>query len=209
MSTRRDLFTRILKGGGLFADPQVRDVALDSSGEFIDVQENKRMGDPLRIDDKRARNKLILINFFSTRYEQQMRQMKNLAEVAKRLEKRIGREVFINSVSLDPDHDTPERLQKLAKELDAPAGWTFVRADKAAGNELVKRMNSLRGYMRPSLVFYGSPTGYWGTFPGLNDPDELADRLASSIPGSKPSTPRRAGPARRGEEKLPWTAREV
>lgn len=209
MSTRRDLFSRILKGGGLFANPQIRDVELDGNGEFVDVQLGKRMGDPLRLDDKKVQKKLVLINFFSTRHEQQLQQMRNLAEVAKRLDKKIGRDVFINSVSLDPSHDTVERLEKLAKELDAPAGWTFVRASTHAGNELVGRMNRLRGYMRPSLVFYGSPTGYWGTFPGLNSPDELADRIARSIPGPKPKKLVRAGPARRGEEKLPWTAREV
>jgi cytochrome oxidase Cu insertion factor (SCO1/SenC/PrrC family) len=151
----------------------------------------------------------VLVNFFSSGHEEQYRIMKNLAEVAKRLDKKVGSEVFINSVSLDPEYDTFERLQQLADELQAPDGWCFVRATENANKELMGRMNRLRGYMSRHLVFYGKPGAFWGTFPGHNSPDELADRIARSVPGPRPAQWRRAGPAKRGHEPRPWTAREV
>lgn len=194
---------------GAPADSHIRDVDLDGTGEFKDLQTGERTNDPLRFDDPKAMHKLVLVNFFSSRKEAEYRIMKNLAEVAKRLDGKIGSEVFINSVSLDPDYDTFERLQQLAGELQAPEGWCFVRATGNANKELMSRMNRLRGYMSQHKVFYGKPGGFWGTFPGHNSPDELADRIARSIPGPRPTQWRRAGPAKRGQEPRPWTAREV
>lgn len=209
MANRRGFLSLFTNISGLFRNPQIRDVKLDDDGEFVDVQLNKRIGDPLRLDDKRTKNKLVIVNFFSIRNEERQPVMKNLAEIARRLEKRIGREVFINSVTLDPGHDTPERLEKFAKKLKAPEGWTFVRVTTDAAKSLVERMSRVRGYTSGREVFYGMPNGFWGTFPVDNTPEEVAHRLANSLPGTKPKKLRRAGPARRGEEKYSWTAREV
>lgn len=194
---------------GAPADSAVRDVDLDGAGEFKDLQTGQRTNDPLRFDDPKAMQKLVLVNFFNSRHEEQYELMRNLSRVAKRLGNKVGTEVFINSVSLDPDNDTFERLQEIARDLEAPEGWCFVRATQNANNELISRMNRLRGYMSRHLVFYGKPGSFWGTFPGRNDPDELADRIARSIPGPRPAQWRRAGPAKRGHEPRPWTAREV
>ena len=209
MSSKRELFSNFFSASRwwLFERPQIRDVQLDQDGEFIDVQLNKRIGDPLRMDDKRTRNKLVLVNFFSSRYEQQTRIMENLARIARLLDKKIGSDVFINSVTTDPEHDTAERLQAFAKELRAPTGWTFVRATGEASQALVGRMGRVRGYTSTQEIFYGMPNGFWGTFPAVNTPEEVAYRLTNVIPRSKPKRLQRAGPVKLGKEKHSWTSR--
>ncbi|MEX2500138.1 MAG: SCO family protein [Wenzhouxiangellaceae bacterium] len=209
MSSKRGFLTKLFNASTwwLIDHPQVRDVQLDGDGEFIDMQLNKRVGDPLRMDDKLTRNKLVLVNFFSSRSEEQNQTMRNLAEVARRLDKKIGRDVFINSVTMDPDYDTVERLEAYAKELEAPTGWTFVRATGDASQALVGRMGRVRGYTSVREIFYGTPNGFWGTFPANNTPEEVAHRLSNTIPQAKPKKLERAGPVRLGQEKHSWTSR--
>jgi len=210
MSDRRNFFSKLFSDPArLFSNPQIRDVELGKDRRFIDVQRNQEVGDPLKMDDAEKRNKLILVNFFASQYEAQRSMMRNLADIAARLQDRLNRDVFINSVTVDPQHDTAERLEAFVEELAAPHGWTFVRATGDASDEIVGRMRRVRGYTSTNEVFYGTPGGFWGTFPAKSSPEEAAHRLTHSIPRAKPKTPRRAGPARRGEEKLPWSAREV
>lgn len=209
MSSKRELFTNLFSNSRwwLFERPQIRDVQLDSEGEFVDVLLNKRIGDPLRMDDKRTRNKLVLVNWFTTRYEQQVWIMENLAEIARRLENKVGRDIFINSVSTDPGYDTVERLQAFAKKLQAPTGWTFVRATGGASQALVGRMGRVRGYTSTQEIFYGTPNGFWGTFPAENTPAEVAYRLTNTIPRAKPKRLQRAGPVPLDKVKHNWTSR--
>jgi len=209
MSSKRELFTNLFSNSRwwLFERPQIRDVQVDSEGEFIDIQLNKRIGDPLRMDDKRTRNKLVLVNFFSSRHEDQNQIMENLARIAKNLGNKLGREVFINSVTTDPGYDTVERLQAFAKKLQAPTGWTFVRATGEASQALVGRMGRVRGYTSTQEIFYGTPNGFWGTFPAVNSPEEVAYRLINVIPRSKPRRLQRAGPVQLDKVKHSWTSR--
>lgn len=190
-------------------DPRVRDVQLNENGDFVDVQQNKVIGDPLRIDDKKTRGKLVIVNFFSIDNESRLPVMTNLAEIARLFGKKMGRDIFINSVTLDPDEDTAERLEGFADRLKAPDGWTFVRVNTDAARVLVGRMNRVRGYTSGREVFYGTPNGFWGTFPVNNTPEEVVHRLNNSMPGFKSRKLKRAGPAVRGKEKYPWTAREA
>jgi protein SCO1/2 len=53
-----------------------------------------------------------------------------LAKVHKLLGDRVGRDVFMYSITLDPENDSPAALRKYAKShhADLP-GWTFLRAE--------------------------------------------------------------------------------
>ena len=53
--------------------------------------------------------------------------MRNLVQVQKALGDRLGREVFIYSITVDPEHDTSAILKKYSEELGAKPGWSFLR----------------------------------------------------------------------------------
>ena len=38
----------------------------------------------------------------------------------------VGRDIFIVSMTVDPETDTPERLKAYAKSFSTGPGWTFV-----------------------------------------------------------------------------------
>ena len=54
------------------------------------------------------------------------RSTENLAKVQQALGDRVGREIFLISVSVDPKHDTPAVLKRYAERFDTGPGWTFV-----------------------------------------------------------------------------------
>jgi protein SCO1/2 len=50
----------------------------------------------------------------------------HLAEVQRRLNGRVGQDIFFYSVTLSPEEDTPRDLKAYAKEHGAGPGWTFL-----------------------------------------------------------------------------------
>jgi protein SCO1/2 len=62
----------------------------------------------------------------------------SLLQVQKRLGKRIGRDIFMYSITLDPEHDTPAALAKYARSHGVRPGWQFLRAS-APDTEVLRR----------------------------------------------------------------------
>lgn len=74
------------------------------------------------------KGKTVIINFFYTKCSRICNEgTRNLVQVQKALGDRLGREVFIYSITLDPDQDTPEVLKAYAEEHGAKPGWMFLR----------------------------------------------------------------------------------
>ncbi len=210
MSNRKDLLDKLVRKpiqSGLNAN--IRDLSVDKDGTFIDLVSNKRLDDPLLLDSEHLQKKIVLVNFFTLRNEKRHHTMAKIAQLVKQLGSNVGSSIFVNSITRDPEYDTPERLAAFAKELEAPDGWTFIRAMNGADKHINSKMNRVRGYSSALEVFYGTPGGFWGTFPIDNTPEVTAHRLLDSIPGPKPATLRRAGPARLDQQKYPWSARAV
>jgi protein SCO1/2 len=88
------------------------------------TQDNKEV----RFYDDLIKDKFVLINFFYTRCDGKLCDAgtRNLAELQKKLGDRLGRDVFIYSITFDPDHDTPEVLKKYAEDHGAKPGWLFL-----------------------------------------------------------------------------------
>jgi protein SCO1/2 len=62
----------------------------------------------------------------------------NLIRVQRRLGARIGRDIFMYSITLDPERDTPAALAKYARSHGVRPGWSFLRA-APADTELLRR----------------------------------------------------------------------
>jgi hypothetical protein len=211
MKGRLDFFDKLFRNPARLARyPNIRDLVVDKQGRFVDLMTNQQLDDPLRLDAKHVQNKIVLVNFFTLRSEPASQTMARIAQLIKHFGDSVGSDIFINSVTTDPDYDTPKRLAAFAKQLGAPEqGWTMVRAMGDAHHYISSRMNKVRGYTSGREVFYGTPGGFWGTFPVHNAPEVTARRLLDSVPGPKPVALRRAGPSRRGQEKYAWSARDV
>jgi protein SCO1/2 len=73
------------------------------------------------------KDRKVLINFIFTRCEQACPlDTAKLAQVQKLLGPRVGRDIFMYSITLDPAHDTPEALKAYAGKFGARPGWLFL-----------------------------------------------------------------------------------
>jgi protein SCO1/2 len=49
-----------------------------------------------------------------------------MAQLQDRLGDRVGKEVFLYSISIDPENDTPDKMKKYAETFGARPGWMFL-----------------------------------------------------------------------------------
>ena len=63
-----------------------------------------------------------------------------MVQVQHQLGTDFGAKVAFVSITLDPEHDTPEMLKLYAEAYEAdPAGWSFLTGDPAAVRDVVRR----------------------------------------------------------------------
>lgn len=92
------------------------------------------------------------------------------------LGERIGRDIYLISVSVDPSTDVPERLRDFAAKFKAGPGWTFVTGDKAEINLLLKALGTAvadKNNHTPMILVGNDATGYWTRTYGLASPTTL------------------------------------
>ena len=85
------------------------------AGYFPDVVLRTHENKTVRFYDDLIRGKIVLINFmYATCKGLCPRQTANLVQVQKALENRIGRDIFMYSLTLKPEQHTPEVLREYA-----------------------------------------------------------------------------------------------
>ena len=89
-------------------------------------------GKAVRFYDDLIRGKLVAINMMYAQCEGICPGMtQNLLRVQKHLGDRVGRDVFMYSISLLPEQDTPERLKEYADMHHVKPGWLFLTGARA------------------------------------------------------------------------------
>jgi protein SCO1/2 len=101
---------------------------------------------------------------------------------------RVGRDVWLVSVSVDPTTDVPERLHRFAAKFDVGQGWTFVTGRKTDIDRLLRALgNDGSGSDHATTVLIGNePAGYWVRSSGLA-PVSTNLKLIRDAAGAKPS----------------------
>lgn len=147
-------------------------------------------GQEVRFYDDLLKDKTVLINFMYVMCKNEgfcPMMSFNLAKVQTMLGDRLGKDVFMYSISLDPEHDTPEILASYASHFKAkPGGWHFITGTK-------ENITTVRGslgfrWADPKLdtnkqehigiLKYGiEPLERWGTCPALSHPEAITAYL--------------------------------
>src|SRR2546426_12832290 len=63
-----------------------------------------------------------------------------LVKVQAALGERVGRDIFLYSITLDPAADTPEVLKNYAQRVGAGPGWTFLTGKAGDIGKLRRRL---------------------------------------------------------------------
>ena len=154
-------------------------------------------GKVVRFYDDLIKNKTVMINFTYTDCKGICPGMTaNLKRVYKEFDGRVGKDVFMYSISLKPEHDTPAVLKAYTEMHKIQPGWTFLTGTKA-NIELLREHLGFK-LSDPSLdedksqhlgvVKFGiEPLERWGMAPALGDPKYLAEYVRWMEPnGSRP-----------------------
>ncbi|HZR28803.1 MAG TPA: SCO family protein [Terriglobales bacterium] len=151
---------------------------------LLTTQENKKV----YFYDDLIKGKVVLINFMFTSCDRICpKTTQNLGKVQHLLGKRVGREIFMYSFTLDPGHDTPEVLREYAKLHHVGAGWQFLTGSVGDMETLRRRL----GFVDPDPaldkdkeshignVRYGNePRQLWGACPGMSKPEFIVESLS-------------------------------
>lgn len=145
------------------------------------TQDNKQV----RFYDDLLKGKVVMINFmFTTCNGVCPPMMANLAKVQRYLGDRVGREVVMISISVDPLTDTTAALKRYANNFKAGPGWYFFTGKKENVDAVLRKLG---GYVESkfehsSLVIIGNEaTGKWTKAPALMNPSELASVVVQMI----------------------------
>jgi len=148
------------------------------------THENKRV----RFYDDLIKNKIVAINFMYAHCEGVCpRITSNLVKVQKLLVPRVGHDIFMYSITLKPEQDTPRALKQYARMHGAGPGWLFLTGNPG-DIELLRRK---LGFTDPDPavdrdkenhignVRYGNEAlQLWGACPGLATAKSIAKSIS-------------------------------
>jgi protein SCO1 len=134
----------------------------------------------VRFYDDLIKGKIVIMNFmFTTCTTLCPRGTPNLVNVQQALGEHMGRDVFMISVSVDPEHDTPDVLKDYADRYHAGAGWVFVTGalediDLIRRNVGVVRDDEDRTQHTGMLIYGDDARRTWAATPILGNAPAIA-----------------------------------
>lgn len=139
-------------------------------------------GAEFRFYDDLIKNKLVLISFASVAGEKRFPIVDNLVKLQQMVSGRLGKDLFIYTVSTRPESETPDTLKAFAAQKGAR--WKFLTGTPAEVAK-IKQMLGVMGTMH-GLVWMGNDaTGRWMSKPARLQPIFLAEALAFLSTGSQ------------------------
>ncbi len=139
--------------------------------EIPDVAVLDQHGNKLHFYTDLIKDKTVAINFIFTNCTTIC---PPLAATFQRLQRemgeRVGKDVHLISISVDPVTDTPQRLKAWGAKFKAGPGWTFVTGEKEEMDKLLNALGaavSKREDHTPALIVGNDSKGVWTRTYGL------------------------------------------
>ena len=104
--------------------------------------------------------------------------VERFAKLQAKLGDRVGRDVTLISISVDPVNDTPERLLAYAQHAGAKPGWHFLTGEKANVDLVLKKLGQYvesRDAHSNIIIIGNEPTGLWKKAFGLSSADDIIE----------------------------------
>lgn len=157
---------------------------------FTDVELINQDGEKMRLYSDLLKGKVIVVNFFFATCQGSCLPMsRNLQKVHDALGDRLGKDVHIISISVDPTMDTPAGLKEYAKKLNAKPGWHFLTGEKANVDFALRKLGQYvdNKEQHTNIFIIGNErTGLWKKAFGLAKSDELI-KVVESVLNDKPT----------------------
>jgi protein SCO1/2 len=175
---------------------------------FPNVPLRSHDGRAVRFYDDLVKGRKVIINFTYLNCANTCpRTTENLRRVQEILGDRIGRDIFIVSLSLDPERDTPEAMRTYAMHNGAKPGWTFATGRREDVDAIRRRLGL---YDTPDytqhmglLTFGNEPEGKWAATNALDKPENIVFNVLRRVDPFKfapwPETPSPSATSRGSE----------
>ncbi len=93
---------------------------------------------------------------------------------------RLGKDIFLVTVSIDPVNDIPPRLKSYAGKLKAKPGWSFMTGNKVNVDKVLVGLDMFSADIlnhTPSILVGDGRSGVWRRFYGFPSADKLLAAL--------------------------------
>jgi protein SCO1/2 len=150
---------------------------------FTDVELVDQDGRKVRFYSDVLKGKTVIVNAFFTTCTSVCPPMnRNMEKIQAALGDRVGRDVLLVSISVDPETDTPARLKEYSQKFHAGAGWLFLTGKKENVDwALYKVGQYVEDKQDHTTVFIvgNEATGLWKKAFGMAKPAELIQIVES------------------------------
>lgn len=154
---------------------------------FPNVTLHTHEGQPVKFYDDLIRSKVVTFNMMYSQCERSCPvSTANLRLVQEMLGERAGRDVFMYSISLQPELDTPERLREYVERHHIGPGWLFLTGARADIDLVRYRL----GFYDPDPLVDFNDTNHtgmlrvgndaldrWTMAPTLTDPEHILSTI--------------------------------
>jgi cytochrome oxidase Cu insertion factor (SCO1/SenC/PrrC family) len=157
---------------------------------FTNVALINQYGERQRLHSDLLKGKIVVINsFFSTCKGSCPVMLSSFAAIQEHFADRIGKDLFLISITVDPKTDTPEVLAALAGQWKARPGWQLLTGDKAdvdaALHKLGMRVDNKESHSNIFLIG-NEATGLWKKARGLSKPEALIPLIDEVLNDKRP-----------------------
>ena len=152
---------------------------------FSDVELINQDGEKVRFYTDVLKGKTVVVNAFFTTCTSVCPPMnRSFEKIQEAFGDRVGRDVFLVSISVDPVTDTPARLKEYAAKFHARKGWTFLTGKKEnvdwALYKLGQYVEDKEGH-KTVIIVGNEATGLWKKAFGLAKVEELIKIVESVV----------------------------
>lgn len=165
----------------------VPSVGAQGPGGIPNVPLTTHTGEAVRFYDDLVRDKIAVINMMYAGCSRTCPPMThNLMQVQQLLHERVGKDIFMYSITLKPEQDSPQDLAHYARAYGVRPGWLFLTGTPAD----IERLRYALGFYDPDpeidraegrhvgMVRIGNdPFRRWGMAPALADPRQIVSAI--------------------------------
>ena len=159
---------------------------------FTNVELINQNGERMRLYNDVLKDHVVVINaFFATCQGSCLPMNRNLEKVQAAFKERMGKDLYIISISVDPTVDTPASLKAYAKNLSAEPGRLFLTGEKANVDLALRKLGQYveqREQHTNIFIIGNERTGLWKKAFGLAQPEELIKIVESVLNDAPAST---------------------
>jgi protein SCO1 len=152
---------------------------------FTEVELLDQDGRKVRFYSDVLKGKTVVVNALFTTCTSVCPPMnRNMEKIQEAFGDRVGRDLFLVSITVDPATDTPPRLKEYAARFHARPGWTFLTGEK---ENVERALYKLGQYVEDKeshktvLIIGNETTGLWKKAMGMAASADLVEIVRSVI----------------------------